>query len=281
MAVFSSNERQFVIDFFQQELEKSAVAEYLKLYDTISGFNLQRAEHEDDTSNKLTSVKDSIKTLTICKKINKTLTQKQKVVVLIKILELVGSDKNFTPQRMEIVNTVSTVFNIEQAEYRLIESFVLADQLSTLNYSDILIGDETPNAITPLQKHIHAHVEGHLVFMRVRSVGMYFVKYLGEGTNNLNGFIMKPHRVYLLSHGSTVKTPDGSALYYSDLIADFNEEIQTTKLSFIASIDEFRFDNGVVGIRDVKIAEGPGKLIGIMGSSGAGKTSASQYYGRA
>jgi ABC-type multidrug transport system ATPase subunit len=154
----------------------------------------------------------------------------------------------------------------------LIESFVLADQISKINYPDILIADDAPGALASLQKHIHAHVEGHLVFMRVSSVGMYFVKYLGEGTNNLNGFIMKPHRVYLFSHGSTVKTPDGGALYYSDLIADFNEEIQTTKLSFIASIDEFRFDNGVVGIRDVKIAEGPGKLIGIMGSSGAGKT---------
>lgn len=268
----SNNERQFVTDFFQQELEKAAVAEYLQLYDTISGYSLQQGEHEDDESNKLTSVKDSLKTLAICKKINKTLTQKQKVVVLIKILELVGSDKSFTPQRMEIVNTVSTVFNIEQYEYKLIESFVLADQISTLNFSDILIADVKPEGITPLQKHIHAHVEGHLVFMRISSVGMYFVKYLGEDTNNLNGFIMKPQRVYLFSHGSTIKTPDGGALYYSDLIADFNEEIQTTKLSFIATIDEFKFHNGVVGIRDVKIAEGPGKLIGIMGSSGAGKT---------
>lgn len=268
----SKTERQFVIDFFQQELEKSAVAEYLQLYDSISGYNLQHGEHEDDQSNKLTSVKDSLKTLAICKKINKTLTQKQKVVVLIKILELVGSDKNFTPQRMEIVNTVSTVFNIEQGEYKVIESFVLADQISQLNFSDILVANETPETNTNLQKHLHAHVEGHLVFMRVSKVGMYFVKYLGEGANNLNGFIMKPYRVYLFSHGSTIKTPDGGALYYSDLIADFNEEIQTTKLSFIATIDEFKFANGTVGIRDVKIAEGPGKLIGIMGSSGAGKT---------
>lgn len=83
---------------------------------------------------------------------------------------------------------------------------------------------------------------------------------------------MKPNQVYLFSHGSTIKTPDGSALYYSDLISDFNEEIHTSKLSFIAQIDEYKFKNGIVGIRDVKIAEGPGKLIGIMGASGAGKT---------
>jgi len=107
----SENERQFVIDFFQQELEKSAIAGYLELYDSMSGYTEQQAPHIDDKTNKLTSVKDSIKTLAICKKINKTLTQKQKIIVLNKILELVGSDKHFTPQRMEIVNTVSTVFN--------------------------------------------------------------------------------------------------------------------------------------------------------------------------
>ncbi|MEJ0033104.1 MAG: ATP-binding cassette domain-containing protein [Bacteroidota bacterium] len=52
----------------------------------------------------------------------------------------------------------------------------------------------------------------------------------------------------------------------------FNQEIKTTKLSFNANIEEFKFPNGAVGLRDVHISEGPGKLIGIMGASGAGKT---------
>jgi ABC-type multidrug transport system ATPase subunit len=83
---------------------------------------------------------------------------------------------------------------------------------------------------------------------------------------------MKAGRIYLFSQGSTIKTPDGSALYYSDLVAEFNEEFQATRLSFSAKVEEYKFSNGVIGIRDVKISEGPGKLIGIMGASGAGKT---------
>ncbi len=268
----SDNERGFALNFFQQELEKSAVEEYLNLYDSISGYHEQTGKHVDDRSNQPTSVKDSIRTLAICKKINKTLTQKQKVVVLIKIVELVSSDKQFTNQRMEIVNAVSTVFNILQEEYRLIESFVVSEKVSSLDFADILIADAGNEKSAPLQKHLHAHVDGHLVFLHVSSVEMYFVKYLGKDANNLNGFIMKPGRVYLFSQGSIIKTPDGGALYYSDLIADFNEEIQTIKLSFKATIEEFTFRNGVVGLRDVKINEGPGKLIGIMGASGAGKT---------
>src|SRR5678815_183763 len=111
----TENERQFVINFFQQELDQDTVKEYVTLYDDFSGYSKQGTGEEE--KNKLTSVKDSVKTLGICKKINKTLTQKQKVVVLTKLLELIGSDKNFTPQRIEIINTVSTVFNIVPVSY--------------------------------------------------------------------------------------------------------------------------------------------------------------------
>ncbi len=265
----TENERQFVINFFQTELDHDSIKEYLELYDSYSGYNKQG---DDDERNKLTSVKDSVKTLGICKKINKTLTQKQKVVVLIKLLELVGSDKNFTPQRMEIINTVSTVFNIVKDEYKLIETFVVSENLADLNFTDILLVDKAQGKMAELQKHAHAHIEGQLVFMRVSSVEMFFTKYLGHEANVLNGFIMQPNRVYLFSHGSTIKTQAGDALYYSDLVADFNEEIKTTKLSFNANVEEFKFPNGAIGLRNVLIAEGPGKLIGIMGASGAGKT---------
>ncbi len=104
----TENERQFVINFFQQELDQDTVKEYVTLYDDFSGYSKQGTGEEE--KHKLTSVKDSVKTLGICKKINKTLTQKQKTVVLTKLLELIGSDKNFTPQRIEIINTVSTVY---------------------------------------------------------------------------------------------------------------------------------------------------------------------------
>jgi ABC transport system ATP-binding/permease protein len=266
----TERERQFVINFFQTELDRDSIKEYIELYDQFSGYG--KAD-DDDGKSKLTSVKDSVKTLGICKKINKTLTQKQKVVVLIKLLELVSTDKNFSPQRMEIINTVSTVFNIDKDEYQLIESFVTTEDAKSLDYSDIIILNSAPAAEAGKHyKHVHGHIEGNLVFMRIQSVEMYFTKYMGEELNILNGFTMQPNRVYLFSHGSTIKTQAGDALYYSDLVANFNEELKTAKLSFNVTIDELKFPNGAIGLRNVVISEGPGKLIGIMGASGAGKT---------
>ncbi|UII23092.1 ATP-binding cassette domain-containing protein [Fulvivirga ligni] len=269
----TEKERLFVISFFKQELDQDSVKEYLELYDKFSGYSEEpQSEEEPVKKKKLTSVRDSVKTLGLCKKINKTLTQKQKVVVLIKILELVGADKNFTPQRMEIIDTISTVFNIVKDEYKLIEAFVLQENIENINYSDVLIANKEDIDGEKEYKHIKTEIHGDLIFLRVNSVDMYFTKYIGKDDLVLNGFIMQKNRVYLYSHGSTIKTPQGSALYYSDLIGLFNEEFNTTKLSFNAHIKEFRFPNGGLGLRDVQIAEGPGKLIGIMGASGAGKT---------
>jgi len=220
----TENEREFVINFFRSELDQDSIKSYLDLYDNWSGYNTQSDESQ---KNKLTSVKDAQKTLAICKKINSSLTQKQKVVVLIKLLELVVSDNHLSPQRMAIINTVSTVFNIVADEYKLIETFVVSMIVSEMNFNDILVVDSGATAATEKQKHAHTHIEGHLIFMRVSSVDMYFSKYLGMEANMLNGFVMQPNRVYLFSHGSTIKTQNGDALYYSDLVGDFNQEIKT------------------------------------------------------
>src|SRR5690606_11050833 len=135
----SEGVRRYVINFFQTELDRDSIIEYLDIYERFSDYG--RPDEEDDGKKRLTAVKDTVKTLGICKKINKALTQEQKVVVLINLLELGSTDKNFTSQRMEIINTVSTVFNIVKDEYELIERFVITDEAKSLNYPDILVLD--------------------------------------------------------------------------------------------------------------------------------------------
>jgi len=232
----TEKERNFVIRFFEQELERDSVKEYIELYDQSVEYKKGETKETKPKEWKLTSVRDSVKTLAICKQINKTLTQKQKVVVLIKILELVSTDQNFTPQRMEIIDTISTVFNIVKGEYKLIESFVLKVQAKDMPFQDILVANYE-NGLDGVEniKHIHAHIKGEAIFLRVKSVDMYFTKYLGEHEIILNGFIMKAGSVYLFSHGSTLKSPGGDALYYTDVIRNYLEEIKSTKVSFQAN----------------------------------------------
>ena len=91
------NEIEFVKKFLKSQLNDDDVREYIKQFYKHAGIEdvneyLKELENTDeDKKRKLTSVKDSVRILGICKKINKKLTQKQKVVVLVRLFELVNA----------------------------------------------------------------------------------------------------------------------------------------------------------------------------------------------
>src|SRR5665647_1091756 len=119
---------EYIKNFLQQQLNDEEVKEYFLLFRQYSG--MEDADNgtdidEDKGIRKLTSVKDSVRILGLCKKINKTLTQKQKVVVLVRLFEIVNADRKFTDQRMQIINTVGEVFKVVKEEFTSIESFVI------------------------------------------------------------------------------------------------------------------------------------------------------------
>jgi ABC-type multidrug transport system ATPase subunit len=269
-------EREYVIASFNEKLNLDKVKEYIQLYDELAEYNVLPSDSKfelEDKKEKLTSVKDSVKTLGLCKKINKTLTQKQKIIVLMELLELVNSDGNFTPQRMQIIDTVSTAFNIEKEEYKSIEKFVLSSTVSEFNEENILVISNDPNRISSNSKFFHSeYIDSNLVFIHIKRVDLMFMKNIGQDNITLNGLYVNENKVVLFPVGSIVKSQKGSCYYYSDIKSYFNSDLKEVKLSFNLKEVEYQFDNGAIGLRDITISEGPGKLIGIMGASGAGKT---------
>jgi ABC-type multidrug transport system ATPase subunit len=265
------NEREYVKTFLTQQINDEAVKEYLALFDKYAGFD-KSDENGEDSKKKLTSVKDSVRILGICKKINKTLTQEQKVVVLVRLFELVNADRKFTDQRMAIINTVAEVFNLSKQEFRSIEDFIIKTEPDELDQSDILIISNKDlsnrqNKYIPTEK-----LDGNLFILRVASVELYFLKYTGNEDLFLNGLGISHRRIYLFASGSAVKLTKGKPIYYSDVVAHFLADITTNKISYHVENLEFKFPNGNTGLRNISFSEGHGKLIGIMGASGAGKT---------
>jgi ABC-type multidrug transport system ATPase subunit len=271
-------ERDFVINFFRQELDAKTVEEYIELYDRFAEFGVEELVPVEEEQNrvvkkKLTNVKDSVRTLGICRKINKTLNQKQKVIVLVKLLELLASDRSFTQQRMEIINTVANVFNVPVDEYKLLERFIVEEKTEHLDHEDILIFDDERPAPGSKARYIDSGLlDGEIVFVRVQSVGLYFTKYTGSDEIYLNSKSLHKNTIVQFAPGSVVKTPKGAPLYYSDLVSKFNTDTQTELISFNVNNLEYRFSGGGIGLRNINISENTGKLIGIMGASGAGKT---------
>ena len=273
-------ERSYVINSFKKKLNLDTVKEYVALFDSFVGYDENKQEPTvalDAVAKpeKLTSVKDSVKTLVICKKINKTLTQKQKVIVITELLEMVKSNRNLTPQRMQIIHTVADAFNIEKEEYQALENFVLEDDFVTFKDDNILIiNNEYSFEQHQYQtKYLYSeYIDGTLLFLRVTSVDMIFLRYQGSHEISLNGIRVASDDVMLFSHGSIVRSAKGSSFYYSDIVSNFISSRGESNLVFSVIGVEYRFPNNAIGLRDITISEGAGQLIGIMGASGAGKT---------
>ncbi len=258
--------RDYVSNFLTQQLNKETADEYLQLFDE------QAQEDQNTGKTRLTSVKDSVKILGICKKINKTLTQEQKVVVLVHLFELVNADRKFSDQRMAIIYTVAEVFKISKDIFQDIKTFVVKEETIDLDLSNLLVISSNDLHFDHTKLIKTEELQGIIVVLRVPDVDLYFLKYIGTESLFLNGLSLHSHRVYLFAKGSAIKIPKGKPVYYSDVVAHFLADLTAHKISFEVRNIDFEFQNGVMGLQDVSFTEGHGKLIGIMGASGAGKT---------
>jgi ABC transporter ATP-binding protein, putative len=262
-----ASEREFVESFLKQQLNEEAVQEYLALFDSFVG-----PAGEESNGKKLTAVKDSVRVLGICKKINKTLTQRQKVVVLVRLFELVNADRKFTEQRMAIINTVSEVFKLSAEEFTDIERFVVGTDLESLDRSSILTIDS--GSYQPLHgKHIATEaLDKPLIILQIQSVDLYFLRYDGQEDLFLNGLGIRNRSIYLFASGSSIKLPKGKPIYYTDVVSHYLADLSLTPISYVVDGVSYRFPNGDLGLHNISFAEEHGRLVGIMGASGAGKT---------
>jgi len=267
----TADQRKFVESFLSSQLNNQKVQEYLKLYDEMSINPEDGQEGSQSSGGKLTSMKDSVRTLSICRKINKTLTQKQKVIVLVRLFEMLKSEHLYTDQRMGIINTVANVFNISNEELDLISNFIRKDEPEKIDSEEILVITSLPEGENHRYKHINSNgLDGSIGILRIKSADLYFIRYNGTSDISLNGMSFNSKKVYIFPQGSTLRVPKGT-LYYSDIVSRYLSAENVNRLSFRATDLVFRFPNNTVGLRNVNIAEEFG-LIGIMGASGSGKT---------
>ncbi|MBU8892233.1 MAG: ATP-binding cassette domain-containing protein [Bacteroidales bacterium] len=265
-----SSEREFVKNFLTQQLNDEVVPEYMALFDEKAGITGEKVEKNETV--KLTSVKDSVRILGLCKKINKTLTQKQKVIVLVRLFELVNADRKFSEQRMAIINTVAEVFKLTKEEFQSVESFVINNEISEIDsVGNLIINDKESECKNAKHFRVEA-LDGNIFILQVKSADLYFMRYNGNEDLFLNGLPVNNNRIYLFASGGTIKLPKGKPIYYSDIVAHYLTDSSATKISYIARDINFVFPNGGVGLRNINFSEDQGKLIGLMGASGAGKT---------
>jgi ABC transport system ATP-binding/permease protein len=263
------DEREYVSSFLFKQLNSETVREYLALFDEHAGPVVEKLSQKELLS---PSVRDSVKILGICKQINHTLNQEQKVVVLMRLYELVNADRRFTPQRMNIINTVAEVFKISPEEFSATEQFVKNDDPEELRNPSILVLNPSEEPCELCHKLLTGYQDTIVCFLRIASVDLYFLKYISKEQLYLNSLPITSGRVYSFAKGASIKSELGHPIYYSDISSSFLSDIIIHKLSFNVEKLTYRFADKVNALDNLSFSIDEGSMVGILGASGSGKT---------
>lgn len=269
-SIESSNGRRIIESFLKTELNTSLVREYIKMFDDFL-ITHHLSSSKKDGERKRTSL-NSVKVLRICSQINSELTQRQKMIVLLRIFEFIHANEQISDQEIEFVNTVSETFNIDQAEYNMMKDFMEISGQELIDGPNYLYVTSKNLELQNARQILMDGIENNIRILHIESVHILFFKYFGSDELNMNGQIIPNDRNHILNQGSTIRTSKSQPIYYSDVITRFLNDHNQEKLSFNVCNMEYHFKSGKLGLHEINFSEQNGKLVGLMGGSGAGKS---------
>ncbi|MDY0201715.1 MAG: ATP-binding cassette domain-containing protein [Tenuifilaceae bacterium] len=283
----SSQGRLWIKAMLNQQVNGHLVDDYLNLFDSYLNF------YSRDTPNAIIDSEEGRALLTsyvekVASQLRKGLNKMERIVVIVKLIEYVNVDKNVTIAEEHIVDCLGTYFGVDPTEMQNIKHFVLhsdgheiePDKLLSVEskpqtddaLEGIWVEENRPEWQLEVRQIIDENIEGKLSFLLVKSINTLFLKYFGTSEIYADGKRVEPGRLYLVEAGAIIKGPKITTIYHSELARRFSSALNRNRIVFAGENIDFRFKNSVNGIHNFTFSEESGQLIGIMGSSGVGKS---------
>ncbi len=261
--------KKVVEDFLKQQFSSEQVEKYLSVYDDF--LKATDTGREGEKRQKRTAV-SSVRVVVICNQINEELTQKQKMVVLLRLMEFVLLKENIPDQEMAFLDTVASSFNIPESDFTECTGFLKREKqpAHSLSLNHLVIsGGANPGTCRHLRSEM---LQEEIRVLHLPASDLFLIRSDGRSNLYLNGQIMQSARVYILSPGSSVRGAKMHPIYYSDILGCYVSGKSGNGINYSVHNLGFRFKNGKEGLHDLSFSENSGRLIGIMGGSGAGKS---------
>ncbi len=275
--------------YLSKILNQELTDEYLRLYyDYLSFYREVNATNEDEIL-EIDSA-SILQVAKICNQLNKELQTRERIIVLMQLLELINTDEKVIPREEEFISLVAMNFNLNTNDVISVRSFIMDPELEQMDKTKGMIINnkmtEWPEEVAWMMRQKkkkvkgdkgfhHLYVEnlfGQIVVLFIESVGTYVFKYVGPLNLYLEGNRIIPKKFYILSPGSIIKGPNIGSIYESEIIREFTIQKNRVKIVLAGEDVSYHFKNSSNGIQKFSFNEESGNLIGIMGGSGVGKS---------
>ncbi|MEA3444825.1 MAG: ATP-binding cassette domain-containing protein [Bacteroidota bacterium] len=267
-----SNRRTIVEVFLKQKLNSVVAKEYIQIYDEY--YRLSIEKHSGSKKKEKILSHDSVKVLKICTDINKELTQLQKVMLLFSLWEFAKAGKaEISDQEKDFINTISDSFNLSPKDSMAIRDFAISDFDKIKPHSEMLYvsGNQPDSDIFALQQH-WPNLDGTIKMLQIVNADLFIFRYYGSNELYLNGHIIPHNSCIILTPGATIRDSKIEAIYYSEIINAFRKNEIEDAIVLRAEDISYTYPGSKAGIRKMNIEAQSGRMVGIIGASGTGKS---------
>ncbi|RLD72662.1 MAG: ABC transporter [Bacteroidetes bacterium] len=269
----SEKERSIIRAFLSRQLNSELMEKYMAIFENyLQHYHHDAIDKQSVRRKKRTSL-TAVRILSICEQINNELEQRQKIYVIIQLVEYIAYGIEIRETELEFLQTVATAFNLDEDEYEQILHFIIYPLKEMPVKEAVLLISNGHEAGVKGVHHIHNHhLEGVIYFLNLPSVNTYILRYQGKEDLFLNGQVILSGITYTFDHGASVRGQKIDTIYYTDVAGVFSVASFSSRISLVARNVEFRFKNSSNGLQKFNLSEESGRLLGIMGGSGVGKS---------
>jgi len=269
----SSRGRDIVRLFLARHLNNEQVLKYMGMFEEYIRIyhpdNISKGSIQDRKRTSLTAMR----ILAICEKINEELHQKQKIYVMVQMMDFISFSADITEKELDFLETVATAFNIHKAEYDDLRCFILEPVRRKVRKDRLMVVDNNNEFDRKGMKYLfNENLKGRILFLHIVSTNTFILRYSGKQDLFLNGQNIFPGQTYVFDHGSSIRGSLTDTIYYNDVAGVFTGEAFKLKISLDARDISLRFKDSDNGLQKLSIHEDSGKLVGLLGGSGVGKS---------
>jgi len=200
----TEDERSNIKEFLSVHLNQESVKSYLQLFDQYSQEEIEvKPEIEDADEETIEFIDEWSKIIEISKRINQGLSQQQKVILIIKMIELIWANRDISERQSNLIFYIGKAIKIDKKVIDSIKSFVISQDIEEMSYPNILIIDEGSGDHPYRSKHmVSKELTGLISILRLSEMETYFIKYIGITSLTLNGLPLNSRKIYIFPAGS-------------------------------------------------------------------------------
>lgn len=269
----SGNARELVRDYLSRQFSKELVTKYINYFDYYLHYYHKDSLNANSEKLRKQTALNSVKIFKICEEIKEELQLEARTLTVVELLEFIKKENVVTDHELQFINIVAEYLELDKEEYRNIRSFAIGPYTEVPDKDKLLIINNDQDFDHPEIKHAYRRgLNGSIILLYIPSTSTLIFQYLGKQNLYLNGHNIRVKRIYVLSPGSVIRSSRVQPVYFSRILRRFIQAKAEDKIVYKARDIAYKFPNGNYGLHSFSLQSESGYLIGIMGSSGTGKS---------